>query len=161
MRYSVILSVVANCHVSSVGKDLHYRQFWNKKIKMHDDIMGSGDSLWGENATYKLSFQLALGAMASLALDPSPAAVVRAHIQVIISGDALAQVRCSRPEVGKGRLGAWTGFGTPAALKVVFALHVILQTPQLSYMGVELGRNDARQPNSPVKVQQRLRVKYL
>lgn len=96
-------------------------------------------TLWGENGTYKLSFQLVLGATASLALEPSPTVVVRAHIQVVIGGDALAQVRCSCPEVGERRLGARMGFGTPAALKVVFALHVILQTPQFSYMGVESG----------------------
>lgn len=57
---------------------------------------------WGENGTYKLSFQLVLGATASLSLEPSPTVVVRAHIQVIIGRDALAQVRCSCPEVGEG-----------------------------------------------------------
>lgn len=59
-------------------------------------------TFWGEKGTYKLSFQLVLGAAASLALQPSPAVVVRANIQVVIGGDALAQVRCSRPEVGEG-----------------------------------------------------------
>lgn len=117
--------------------------------------------VWAENGTYKLSFQHPLGAMGWLALEPSPTAIVRAHIQVIIGGDALAQVRCPRPEVGEGWLGARAAFGTAAALKVVLALHVILQTPQFSYTGGEIGRNDAIQSNLPLKMQWRFRVKYL
>lgn len=84
------------------------------------------------NQTYKLPLQLAL-ATGRLALDHSHRAVVRAHVQVVIRRDALAEVGSSRPEVGKRRLGARAGLGAPAALGLIFTLHVILQTPQLTW----------------------------
>lgn len=117
------------------------------------------DRLWGENGTYKLPLQLALGAMARLALDLSPTAVVRAHVQVIVGGDALAQVRCSCPEVGEGRLRARMVFSAAAVLKVIFALHVILQTPQFSYIGSKTRTSDAIQPNLAFKMQPRFKIK--
>lgn len=115
--------------------------------------------LRGENGTYKLPLQLALGAAAWLALERSSTAVVGAHIQVIVGRDALAQVCRSCPEVGEGRLGARAVFGTAASLEFIFALHVIFQTPQVSCIGWKTGTNDAIQPNLALKMQQRFKVK--
>lgn len=83
--------------------------------------------------TYKLPLQLALIATGWFALNCSPRAVVRAHVQVVICGDALAEIGSSRPEVRKGRLGARAGLGAPTMPWLFFTLHVILQTPQLPW----------------------------
>lgn len=70
--------------------------------------------------------------MARLALKRGPRAKVGAKVEVVIGGDALAQVGGSRSEVGEGRAGAKAGLGWAAARRLVFTLHVILQTPQVS-----------------------------
>lgn len=82
-----------------------------------------------KNQTYKLPLQLAL--TGGFGLGCTPRAVVQAHVQVVVRRDALAEVGGPSAEVGKGRLGAWAGLGAPSMIRLIFTLHVILQTPQL------------------------------
>lgn len=103
--------------------------------------------------THKLSLQLALTAAGRLALDYIPGAVVRAHVQVVVCRDALAEVGGSRPEVGKGRLGARAGLGAPTVLLLVFALHVILQTPQLPWRRED--GTDRKGTNDEIRVEEK------
>lgn len=70
--------------------------------------------------------------MSRLALSCGSGAEVRAEVQVVVGRDALAQIGGSRSQVGKGRVGPRAGFGRAATHWLVFALHVILQTPQIS-----------------------------
>lgn len=112
------------------------------------------------DGTHKLSLQLALAAMACLALQHAPRAVAGAHVQVIVRRDALAQVGRSYPEVGKGRLGARAGRSAPAVLGFIFTFHVILQTPQFSWRwGGTQRTNDAIRTQS-ARVQEKKRETY-